>query len=204
MQVCARCKCKRDLAAFGDDSICSPCKLREAFDVCLCGMCGKINSTKDMQETVPGSGDFLCSACAPKLRLLKCTVCDKMNRAISFRGFRWGLGRLERQTIRRCKTCEACIGCKRHFDDFNNFQTNARFCRSCYRKLVASKECRVCKLAKTAKEFPYNRINDESRPTRNFFLRCTSCHTFKTCNQLKEIQAFDSDSPNCVKCAPLQ
>ena len=96
MQVCARCQCKRDLAAFGDDSICSSCKLREPFEACLCGICGKIKSMKDMRETVPGSGNFLCSACAPNLQLFKCTACHEVNPATNFRDFRQGMSALEK------------------------------------------------------------------------------------------------------------
>ena len=110
MQVCARCQCKRDLAAFGDDSICSSCKLREPFEACLCGICGKIKSMKDMRETVLGSGNFLCSACAPNLRLFKCTACHEVKTATNFHDFRQGLSTLEKRRsvgARRVKPASA-------------------------------------------------------------------------------------------------
>ena len=115
----------------------------------ICFVCNKAKHSKDMREEIVGSGNFQCSGCAPNLWLFDCTVCHEVQRATDFRDLRDGMLKLEKQTIRRCQRCEICMSCKRHFEDFSNFETNAQYCRTCYKRLVASKKCRVCGKAKT-------------------------------------------------------
>ena len=201
VQVCTRCKCKRDSAAFGDDRICSSCKLQENWDVCLCGICSRIKPTKDMREKVLGSGNFSCSECTPNLWRYACTVCHEEKPSADFRDPK---SKLEKHSIRRCKVCETCISCHRHFDDFSNFATNARYCRSCYRASVEIKNCQVCGEAKAASAFPDSQLYHESDASQSLFLRCNACHICKVCNEEKYILSFDGASAVCIKCKEMK
>ena len=197
-QQCSQLRSSRHFEGFSD--ICNACTFRASFEIFICSVCNKAKHSKDMREKDIGGGDFLCSGCAPNLWLFECTACHEVKPATDFRDFRNGMPKLEKQTIRRCQRCEICMGCKRHFEDFSNFETNAQYCRTCYKRLVASKKCRVCGKAKTPSEFPYSQLYHEGDSYQNFFLRCTSCHVCATCKESKDIHAFDGVSTDCQKC----
>ena len=126
---CQQCSQLRSSRHFeGSSDICNACTFRASFEIFICSVCNKAKHSKDMRERNVGSGDFLCSGCAPNLWLFECTACHEVKSATDFRDFRDGMTKLRKQTIRRCKTCEICKSCKSHFEDFSKFETNAQHC----------------------------------------------------------------------------
>ena len=198
-QLCSQLRPSRHFEGSSDK--CNACTLRASFEIFICCVCNKAKHSKDMREGDVGSGDFVCSGCAPNLWLFECTACNEVKPATDFRDFRDGLTKLTKQTIRRCKTCEICKSCKNHFEDFREFETNAQHCRTCYKTIFASKKCAICRKAKSRSEFPYQQLRHEREPTQNLFLRCTSCHVCETCKEYKDIRAFNGVSSECQTCS---
>ena len=104
------------------------------------------------------------------------------------------MNRQYRNVYLRCSDCHTCSRCRKEKHS-NLFVDNSRCCIAC-----SPLHCDVCEKDVPRTAFPSNQLQGMNRQHRNFYLRCSHCHTCSRCQKEKHIKAFQDNGRSCIEC----
>ena len=127
---------------------------------------------------------------------MKCTVCKQEKRRSDFKNHELRhFNDRSRHNTTRCEDCHTCRTCK-VTKSGHAFGAESNTCMQCELTI----RCAVCKENVTRAKYPESEIKRHKRSTNQNDLRCTACHTCRTCEARLKRTAFDKANSQCIEC----